>query len=130
MMMSDANQDDVLISACPATSKVELVYVSMVKRLLAGELPANFRLRFLQWLDERDRQSEEWRNLRITSGMIAAIEPMCERAHGALMGEITKLGKFDRISAIGREDVFSAFVALNPSLLTAIRMGQTERRAS
>ncbi len=125
--LDELTQD--MVSACTTINRTELVYVSLVKRELAGDMPANFRFRFLQWLDGRARPNSEWENLPLTPGVIAVVEPMDDRAYGELMGEIMKLGKFDRINAVGREDVFSAFVALNPSLLTAIKMGQ-EMRAS
>jgi hypothetical protein len=112
-------------------SRAELVYVSLVKRLLAGEMPEGFRLKFLQWLDKLNHHDENWQSLRITPEIIAVIEPMCDSADHELMGEILKLGKFDRLNALGREDVFRAFVALNPSLLTAIRLARSqERRAA
>ena len=132
MTPSDPNEDDVLIPGCPLVSKAELLYVSLVKSLLADdELPANYRLKFLQWLDKRHpRPGAAWEQIKITPEIVAAVDPMCESAY-ELLREAMKLGSPNCINTIGREDVFRAFVALNPSLLTAIRMGRgQERRAA
>jgi hypothetical protein len=125
-------EDDALISGYPLISRVELVHVSHLKNILADdELPANYRLKFLQWLDRRNRPGpSEWGMPKITPEIVAALDPMCESAY-ELLRETMKLGSPANINTIGREDVFRAFVALNPSLLTAIRRGrQSERLAS
>jgi hypothetical protein len=119
---------DTLICGCTPVGRAELVLVSLVKKLLAADLPAAFRFKFLQWLDKRDRQKEELQYLRITPEVITAVEPMSDSAHDELYGEIMKLGKRERINAIGRTDVFLAFVALNPSLLTAIKLARSQER--
>jgi hypothetical protein len=124
-------EDEALISGCPLVSRVELVHVSHLKNILADdELPATFRLKFLQWLDRRNRPGGEWGMPKITPEIVAAIDPMCESGC-ELLREAMKLGSPASINTVGREDVFCAFVALNPSLLTALRMARgQERRAA
>ena len=130
MMTPSPNEDDALISGCPVISRAELVHVSHLKSLLANELPTNYRLKFLQWLDRRYSPGQEWERMQITPEIVAAIEPICDGAY-ELLREAMKLGNPTSVNTIGREDVFRAFVALNPSLLTAIRMARAkESRAA
>lgn len=125
------HEDDAGIIGLPWISKAEIVYISVVKHLLAGVLPTDYRLQFLVWLDRRTRPSEcSWQTLRITPEVVAAIEPICQSG-SELLREIMKLDALNRTDAIARNDTFRAFVALNPSLLSAIRTGSNqERRAS
>jgi len=133
-MSTDAQHDvdGAALSRCPMINKVEIVQVSLVKNLLADdELPTGYRFKFLSWLDKRDceRPGAQWNDARLTREAIAAINPMCESGF-ELLREIMKLPKSDRLDAIARKDVFFAFVALNPSLATAVKMLRYERRAA
>ena len=55
------------------------------------------------------------------SSVVTAIEPMCDEAY-AIFEEAKKLGPRQSLDVIARRDVFDAFVALNPSLLAAIKL--------
>jgi hypothetical protein len=114
------NEDESEILHCPVTRKCILVFVSLVKMLLAEEIPTEYRLKFLQWLERRD---DWWCSPRI----IAVIEPMCDNGY-ELLRETMKLGHKKGFDTLAHWEEFNAFVALNPSLLTAIKMGKNEYR--
>jgi hypothetical protein len=118
------NEDEKAILHCPVGRRYTFVFISYVKHLLAGELPPAYRLKFLQWFDRR----EPWERPEI----IVAIGPMCENGYH-LLRETMKLGPKKYFDVIASWEVFNAFVALNPSLLTAIKMSAgyfPRRRAS
>ena len=112
-------EDERAILHCPVGHRYTFVFISYVKHLLAGDLPMDYRLKFLQWLDDRN---ERWERPEI----IAAIEPMCEDGY-QLLRETMKLGSKKSLDVIASWEVFNAFVALNPSLLTAIKMNHFPR---
>jgi hypothetical protein len=113
--LDSMNEDERAIAFSAVGRRYTLVFISLVKNILAEELPAEYRLRFLQWLD---RRNEPWESPQI----IAAIEPMCEDGY-QLLRETMKLGPKKYLDVIASWEVFNAFVVLNPSLLTAIKMG-------
>ncbi|RXG86493.1 hypothetical protein [Bradyrhizobium zhanjiangense] len=89
-----------------------LVLVSLTKRCLQAEMPAEMRLQFLQHLD---KMTDQW----ITPGVIAIIEPMDEKGL-ELSKEAEKLGYDGRPSALDvYAEKFDVFAALNPSLQRA-----------
>jgi hypothetical protein len=91
-----------------------------VKQLLAEEdLPAHYRLKYLEWLDKRN---EPWESPQI----ISSIEPMCAEGY-QLLREAMKLGPKKSFDTIASWEVFNAFVALNPGLLRAIKMAPNYR---
>jgi hypothetical protein len=114
--LDSMNEDETAIVGCAVARRFTLVFISLVKNLLAGELPTEYRLKFLQWLD---RRNEPWESPQV----IAAIEPMCDDGY-QLLREAMKLGAKKGFDVIASWEVFNAFVALNPSLLTAIKMGR------
>lgn len=96
------------------------VLVSSVKSALADDIPADYRMKFLERLDLMANDSEPW----LTAEAIAAIEPMCPRAE-ELYNEAAKLdrGKPGRpgfLDALAK--FFPAFAVLNPSLMTALEL--------
>jgi hypothetical protein len=103
----------------PAGHRDVLVMISVAKRALTAEMPPQLRLRFLQWLDFSQKPYAH--DSRFTPEIIAAIGPMCDKGD-ELFSETMKLGWMECFRTISRDDVFGVFVALNPSLLTAIRM--------
>jgi hypothetical protein len=108
------NEDESEVLHCPVAHRYTLVFVSLVQQLLAQDLPAYYRLKYLQWLDQRD---QSW----LSREIIAAIDPMCDDGYG-LLRETMKLGPKKGFDTIASWEVFNAFVALNPSLLTSIKM--------
>jgi hypothetical protein len=90
------------------------VIISETKRWLAHELSAAHRLRFLEFLDSCTDNF-------LTAEAIATTEPMCDEAY-EMVKEARKLGAHKALDVFARWEVFSAFIALNPSLLTAIKM--------
>jgi hypothetical protein len=114
------NEDETEILHFPVMRKCILVFVSLVKHLLEEDIPTEYRLKYLQWLERRD---DWWCSPRI----IAAIEPMCNNGY-ELLRETMRLGHKKGFDTLAHWEVFNAFVALNPSLLTAIKMGKSEYR--
>ena len=103
----------------PTGYKYSVIIISHTKRGLAGELPANYRLEFLNRLDQMANK-DSW----LTADMIAAINPMCEAAL-EMFREAAKLdrGKSGRpgmLDALAK--FFPAFAVLNPSLISALEM--------
>jgi hypothetical protein len=61
------SEADGLIARCTGISRAELVLVSELKKVLAGDIPANYRLKFLQWLEGRTNPAGNgWNQLRST----------------------------------------------------------------
>jgi hypothetical protein len=118
--IASLNDDESTILHCAVGRRYTLVFISLVKYLLAREIPTSNRLEFLEWLDRRDG---EW----LSREMIAAIDPMDDDGY-ELLREAMKLGAKKALDVVARWEVFSAFVALNPSLLTAIKMPNYSRR--
>jgi hypothetical protein len=112
------NEDESAILHSAIGHRYTFVFISLVKQLLAEEdLPAHYRLKYLEWLDKRN---EPWESPQV----ISAIEPMCAEGY-QLLRETMKLGHKKGFDMIGSWQVFNAFVALNPSILTAIKMSPT-----
>jgi hypothetical protein len=60
----------------PAGYQYTVVIISVIKQALAADIPDDYRLKFLNQLDRMvSHENNNW----LTAGMIAAIEPMCER---------------------------------------------------
>jgi hypothetical protein len=113
------NDDESLILHCPTGHRYTLVFVSIVKMLLAEEMPQAYRLRFLEWLD---KCGDQW----LSADAIAAVQPMCADGH-EMVREAQKLGPRKVLDVLARCEVFNAFVALNSSLLTAIKICDRRR---
>jgi hypothetical protein len=89
-----------------------LVVISLTKRALAGEMPINMRLEFLQHLE---KLTDQW----LTPEVIAMVEPIDNRGYD-LSREAAKLGYKARPSAFDiYAQKFDVFAALNPSLRRA-----------
>jgi hypothetical protein len=116
--LDSLNADEKLIVHTPVGYRYTLVIISDAKRMLQAELPAEFRLQCLEFLD---RQSAHW-----GAETIASIAPLCD-AGAEIVGEAQKLGAKQALDAFAKFDIFSAFCALNPSLLEALRMRDNMR---
>lgn len=103
--------DHEIVMRTPPGYRYTLVAIAIVKWFLSHDIPAEFRLKFLEFLDHAKEFTPE---------AIAAVDPM-PAAGRELYKEITKLGrKWPDVAA--RCDVFDAFIAINPSIVTALRM--------
>jgi hypothetical protein len=105
-------------AACPIGYLYTLVMMSITKRMLTMEIPAEYRLKFLEHLDKNAT-----RDIWLNTDMIAAIEPICDKGY-EIVHEANKLGpKALDVYAAN----FSTFAVLNPSLITALQMSPTHR---
>jgi hypothetical protein len=111
--MDSLNEDENAILYTPVGHRYSLVLISEAKRWLAHELSAEHRLKFLEFLDRCTGT--------FTADMIAQVEPMSDEAY-EMVKEARKLGPGKSLDVLASWEVFNAFVALNPSLLTAIKM--------
>jgi hypothetical protein len=105
----------------PQGYKYTVVIISGVKRMLAADIPVEYRLKFLERLDQMATNGND---LWLTADMIAAIEPMCD-AGMEMYSEAAKLdrgtpGRPGFLDALAK--FFPAFAVLNPSLMTALEM--------
>ncbi len=96
-----------------------LILISLTKMCVQSEMPVSMRLRFLEQLN---KMTDDY----ITDEVVAAIEPMCNEAY-EIVREAQKLGP-KALDQYADMKVFSAFVAKNPSLLTAIKLAETRAR--
>jgi hypothetical protein len=112
----------------PVGHKYTIVMVSGVKRWLAEDIPDEFRLKFLEWLDRQAADSpnadRDFGSAWLTSAMIAVVEPMCDRGW-EMYSEAAKIdrgrpGQLGFLDALAK--FFPAFAVLNPSLITALEM--------
>jgi hypothetical protein len=113
MENKDQAEAFMIASACPNGQKYTLVLSSLTKRLLAEEMPAAYRMQFLEHLEKMGTR-EPW----ITAEMIAAIEPMCDKGY-EIVQEAQKLGANKALDAYAK--FFSTFAMLNPSLIAALQ---------
>ena len=98
------------------------VSISLIKRVLAEDIPAEYRLKFLEYLDKMTayESSASWLN----ADMIAAIEPMDDRGY-ELVQEAQKLGPSKALDTYAK--FFWTFAGLNPSLISALKMSPAYR---
>jgi hypothetical protein len=116
--LDSLNADQNLIVHTPVGHRYTLVVISELKRMLASEIPTKHHLRFLEFLDDH---SDVW-----PPEIIASIEPMSD-AGAEIVREARKLGASKALDKCAEWDVFNAFIALNPSLLEALRMRENMR---
>jgi hypothetical protein len=107
--------DETLILHTSIGLRYTLVLLSISKRFLSQTIPADCRLRFLEWMDRRsDTFSKE---------AIALIEPMNDEGY-EIFREANKLGPNKALDISASWEVFNAYAAINPSILTALRMSR------
>jgi hypothetical protein len=93
--------------------KYTLVLAAVTKKALAGQIPDEFRLQFLQHLEKMvDPQS--W----ITADMITSVEPMDDRGY-ALFREASNVDPNKKLDMYA--EIFMQLAVLNPSMITAIK---------
>jgi hypothetical protein len=110
-------------TACSAGHRYTLVLASLTKRMLAEEMPPEYRLQFLQHLEKMQQgENGNW----LTAEMIVALEPMCDKAY-EISREMRKLGP-KALDAYA--EFFSTFAVLNPSLVTALMSSPTYQSRS
>lgn len=96
----------------PRGYKYTIVHISLNKRLLRADMPANERLRILEGLEGGD---QNW----LTREMIAVVEPMCAKGY-QIASEALKLNSGKALDVFA--DHFATFSSLNPSLIAALEM--------
>jgi hypothetical protein len=112
--------DALLCEACCSSGTLyTLIMISITKRMLAMEIPVEYRLKFLEHLD-KNVSRDPWLN----SEMITAIEPICNKGY-EIVREANKLGPKKALDLYAEH--FSTFAILNPSLITALEMSPTYR---
>ncbi len=94
----------------------ELVLISAIKRLLQDDMPLEFRARFLELLNKKARGL-------ISMEAVAAVSPAPDAAI-AMLDEMKNLSIEDKFKVMRRLDVFEAHIALNPSIMEAIKLCQ------
>jgi len=114
--LDSLNADESAIVHTPVGHRYTLVIISETKRLLAMDLSAAHRLRFLEFLDSCTDNF-------LTAEAVAIVEPMCDEAY-EMVKEARKLGASKALDVLARWEVFNAFVVLNPSLLRAIKISK------
>jgi hypothetical protein len=120
--LASLNENESAIAHCPVGHRYTLVWVSIVKMLLVDEMPSAYRLKFLEWLN---KCGDQW----LSAEMVAAIEPMCAEGY-EIVREAQKLGAGKSLDVFARHEVFSAFIALNPSILAAIKIPRRYQQRS
>jgi len=104
------NEDQTIILHTPIGHRYSLVMIAVTKRFLTTKLPTETRLKLLEFLEREE-----------ASGFaVAMVQPICDDGY-AIYREAQKLGAHKALDVYASWDVFNALVALNPSLLDAIK---------
>jgi hypothetical protein len=110
--LKSLSEDENIILHTPIGLRYILVSIAEVKWFLSEDIPAEYRLKFLEFIDSHTDL--------FTPEAIALVEPM--NAEGReLIKEARKLGN-KWLDVVARWEVFNAFIALNPSMLDALKM--------
>ncbi len=104
-------------TCCPVGHQYTLVAISITKRLLNEEIPASYRLQFLEYLDKWAADTA-W----LTQEIIANIEPVCDRGY-EIVREAQKLGTHKAFGVYAQH--VKTFAKLNPSLIAALKSSPT-----
>jgi hypothetical protein len=105
------DDDKIILHSCHG-DRYTVVAIAYAKWALASHIPNDARLTLLEFLNNCTD--------RLTLSAIAAVDPMPIDGR-ELFKEAMKLGR-KWPDAVARRDVFDAFVTINPSILTAMRM--------
>lgn len=114
MLTGDEIQMFLAASACPKGHRYTLVMISLTKRVLAEQMPASYRVQFLDHLEKMGSQDQF-----ITPDVISAVEPVCDKGYEMIL-EAQKLGAAKALDAYA--EFFPAFAALNPSLMASLKL--------
>jgi hypothetical protein len=117
--LASLDADETLIVHTPCGHKSVLVFIAHMKRVLQSEIPTACRLKFLEGI-------ASCRDHVLSEEAIAAIEPLSDEGQ-AIVDEAMKLGARQALDIFARWEVFAAFVALDPSLLEAIKICENRR---
>jgi hypothetical protein len=99
-----------------------IIMISKAKYAMTGQIPAEFKLKFLEHLD---KQADRW----LTAELIAQIEPM-KRDGLDLVAEAMKLGPQEAFNLMQRDHVWAAFCALHPSFLAVTSAIDNDKQAA
>jgi hypothetical protein len=116
--MASLTEDESVILRAPPGHRYTLAAISEVKWFLAQKIPDDYRLRFLEFLE---RHADLF-----SVAAIAQLEPMPDEGR-EIIREARKLGKGKWLDVVARWEVFGALVAINPSLLAALRLPEPAR---
>jgi len=94
-------------TCCPIGHMYTLVLISLTKRILKEEMPASYRLQFLEHLE---KLRDNW----LTADTVAAVEPVCDKGY-EIIREVQKLGASKALDVYAKH--FKTFAGLNPSLI-------------
>lgn len=106
------SEDEKIILHTPVGYRYVLVSLAEVKWFLSTEMPAEYRLKFLEFIDSHADM--------FTPEAIAAVDPMPAEGR-EMIKEARKLGR-KWLDVVARWEVFNAFISLNPSMMTALRL--------
>ena len=116
--IASLSEDQQAILAAPSGYRYTLVAIAEAKWALSGEIPQEYRLRFLKFL--------EFCEGTFSREAIVAVQPMPDEGR-EITKEARKLG--DKwLDAVARWEVFNAFVLMNPSMLVALKTPRTQQR--
>jgi hypothetical protein len=117
----DAPRDEQCIAGC--RHRGLLVAFSVVKRYLAQDIPADFRLRFLQYFEKFEGLTDGW----LSADAVAMIDPICDNGY-EIVEETRKLVPPKQLfEMLAKLEAFHVFAALNPSLTKVIRYCSEKR---
>jgi hypothetical protein len=110
--MASLNEDETIILHTANGRRYVLVAIAECKWFLSHTIPAEYRLKFLEFID---RHTDLF-----TPEALALLEPMNNEGR-EMLKEARKLGS-KWLDVVSSWEVFNAFVALNPSMLVALKM--------
>jgi len=116
--MASLSEDENVILRAPPGCRYMLATISEVKWWLEQKIPDDARLRFLEFLERQDDL--------FSVDAIAQVDPMPGEGR-EIIQEARKLGKDKWLDVVARWDVFGALVAINPSMLQALKMPKPTR---
>jgi hypothetical protein len=108
------NDDERLLAYTPPGYWSELVGISQAKRLLQQEMPADLRLRFLEYLDKSVHG-------HLTLEAMQRVQPACDTAM-RMLDETNSLSRQDKYRLMNRWNVMANFCNLNPSIIEAMKL--------
>jgi hypothetical protein len=108
------NDDEQLLAHTPPGYRQDLIEIAQIKRLLLSEMPPDLRLRFLQTMNDRVHGI-------LTVEAMQRIEPACDTAM-KMLDEMKVLSDGDKRKLFMRWNVIAEFINLNPSILEAIKL--------
>ncbi len=117
------SKDESLLAHTPPGYWYDLVNISMVKRVLQQQMPADLRLSFLELLNKYVRGI-------LSLEAMQAVTPACDTTM-AMLDEMRHLGIENKCRLMRDWNVMAGFCNLNPTLIEAMKLflHQTEAAA-